>query len=263
MLHLRTSVLSAHHDGELSASAAARVDGHLRDCERCVSEYEELSSAANAVRHLRTMRAPRALASEIRDQIDAEERGMVPVLRSEIMRARQPSGFLTALGLGTLATTFLIGLVVLLDQQYGEQAARSLTTALLESTLPEPVLLHEVMRSPRFREGPVGHLAFAGVEFGKEGTLLTMASIDRNGMVQALDVIYRSGDEEMLTRTLEAVRSSGFEPARLGNETISVNFLYFFTTTEVRPGERLLSTITNGRRLSAANLCCSLLRTLA
>ena len=41
-----------------------------------------------------------------------------------------------------------------------------------------------------------------------------MASIDRNGMVQALDVIYRSGDEEMLTRTLEAVRSSGFEPRR-------------------------------------------------
>ncbi len=263
MLHLRTSVLSAHHDGELSAAAAARVDGHLRDCERCVSEYEELSSAANAVRHLRTMSAPQALASKIRDQIDAEERGMVPVLRGEIMRAKQPSGFLSALGLGTLATTFLIGLVVLLDLHSGAQAARSLTTAIRESTLPEPVLLHEVMSSPRFRESSVGRLAFADVEFGKEGTLLTMASIDRNGMVQALDVIYRSGDEEMLTRTLEAVRSSGFEPARLGDETISVNFLYFFTTTEVRPGDRLLSTIRNGRRLSAANLCCSRLSTLA
>ena len=82
-------------------------------------------------------------------------------------------------------------------------------------------------------------------------------------MVRGLDVIYRSGDEEMLTRTLEAVRSSGFEPARLGDETISVNFLYFFTTTEVRPGERLLSTIPNGRRLSAANLCCTVVPTLA
>ena len=93
MLHLRTTVLSAHYDGELSAAAAARVDGHLRDCERCVAEYDELSSAANTVRHLGMMRAPQTLASKIREQIDAEERGMVPVLRSEIMRAKQPSGF--------------------------------------------------------------------------------------------------------------------------------------------------------------------------
>ena len=81
------------------------------------------------------------------------------------------------------------------------------------------------------------------METGEEGHFLTMASIDRNGTLQGLEVIYRSGDEEMLTRALAAVRETGFEPARLGDQTISVNFLYFFTTTEVRPDGRRLSTL--------------------
>ena len=42
---------------------------------------------------------------------------------------------------------------------------------------------------------------------------------------------------------LEAVRIAGFEPARLGDQTVSVNFLYMFTTTEVRPTFVRLSTL--------------------
>ena len=243
LVHPRTTVLSAHHDGELTPASAASVEDHLRQCEDCLAEYRRLGSAANAVRHLATVRAPSNLAFRVREQIDAEERGMVPVLRDEIQRAKNPSGFFSSLGLGTLATILLIGLVVLLDQRYGEQAARRLTSAWIESSLPEPELLHEPMSSPRFRNGSVESRAFADVEFGKEGTLLTLASIDQTGQVQALEVIYRSGDEEMISRTLEAVRVSGFEPARLGDQTIPVNFLYFFTTTEVRSGGRQLSTM--------------------
>lgn len=238
LMHPRNTVLSAHHDGELSSSAAAQVVGHLNRCESCLVEYEKLSSAANAVRHLHTMRAPSHLAVKVRDQIDAEERGMVPVLRSEIQRSRHQSGFLAAMGLGTLATVFLVGLVFLLDHHYGEQTR--LTSAWIQSTLPEPVLLHETMSSPRFRDGSFSGKSFAEIQTGQESQLLTMASIDRNGTLRGLEVIYRSGDEEMLTRALAAVRESGFEPVRLGDQTISVNFLYFFTTTEVRPdGPRL------------------------
>jgi outer membrane biosynthesis protein TonB len=101
-------------------------------------------------------------------------------------------------------------------------------------SLPEPVLLHAPMSSPRFRDGSVNGFPFAEVERGKEGTMLTLASIDQHGTVRALEVIYQSGDEGMLTRTLQAVKDTGFEPARLGNRTVPVNFLYFFTTTEVR-----------------------------
>jgi hypothetical protein len=54
----------------------------------------------------------------------------------------------------------------------------------------------------------------------------------------------------MLTRTLQAVRDTGFEPARLGNRTVPVNFLYFFTTTEVRANRRL-SNQTGATRVSA------------
>ena len=163
---------------------------------------------------------------------------MVPVLRSEIQRSRHQSGFLAAMGLGTLATVFLIGLVLTLDHHYGAQTR--ITSAWIQSTLPEPVLLHETMSSPRFRDGSFGGQSFADMKTGQESQLLTMASIDQNGTLQGLEVIYRSGDEEMLTRALAAVREAGFEPVRLGDQTISVNFLYFFTTTEVRPdGPRL------------------------
>jgi outer membrane biosynthesis protein TonB len=90
------------------------------------------------------------------------------------------------------------------------------------------------MSTPRFREGYVNMLPFTEMERGKAGTLLTLASIDQNGAIQDLQVIHRSGDEKMLARTLEVVRASGFEPARLGEQAVAVHFLYLFTTTEVR-----------------------------
>lgn len=243
LLHPRNTVLSAHHDGELSSASAAHVEDHLKLCESCCAKYEDLSSAANAVRHLRTMRAPAHLASNIHEQIDSVERGMVPVLRGQIQRSRSQTGFLAAFGLGTLATVLLVGLVLTLDYRYGEQAARQITSAWIQSTLPEPVFLHETMSSPRFLDGSFGGVAFAQVENGQEGTLLTMASVDQHGHLRGLEVIYRSGDEEVLTRALAAVRESGFEPARLGDQNISVNFLYFFTTTEVHPTGPRLSTL--------------------
>lgn len=91
------------------------------------------------------------------------------------------------------------------------------------------------MVSPRFRDNSVHMLPFTDVERGKGGTLLTLASIDQNGAVQGLRIINWSGDEKMLARTLEVVVAAGFEPARLGNDAVAVSFLYFFTTTEVRP----------------------------
>ena len=46
----------------------------------------------------------------------------------------------------------------------------------------------------------------------------------------------------MLARTLEVLRTSGFEPARVGDQTVAVSFLYLFTTTEVRlSGENIIS----------------------
>ena len=240
--HPTLQALSALHDGEMAPVAAAALSDHLRECENCASEYQALSSAANAVRHLRSVRPPSNFATMVRERVDAEERGMVPVLRGQILGGRAQSGFLSALGFGTFATLALIGCVLFADYRYGEQAARQLTSAWIQSTLPEPVLLHEQMSSPRFRGGSVGSLPFAEVERGREGTVLTLASIDQHGMVQGMEVIYRSGDEEMLARALDAVRASGFEPAKLNDEAVSVNFLYLFTTTEVRPDGRRLST---------------------
>jgi hypothetical protein len=227
-------VLSSFYDGELSPATAEGVELHLAECEECRSEYRKMASLANGIRHLPSRRAPSNFMASVRERIDSEERGMVPVLRGHILRTGNHSGFFPAVSLGTLATVVLIGMVLLLDYRYGEHAAREISSALIPMSLPEPVLLHAPMSSPRFRDGSVNGFPFAEVERGKEGTMLTLASIDQHGTVRALEVIYQSGDEGMLTRTLQAVKDTGFEPARLGNRTVPVNFLYFFTTTEVR-----------------------------
>lgn len=240
LVHPRNVMLSAFYDGELSPASAAYVEEHLNDCSACSAEYRKMAGLANAIRHLPTMRAPSSLGVGLRERIEAEDKGMVPVLRGHILRSANHSGFFPALSLGTLLTVMAIALVFLLDYQYGEHAARKISSALIPMSLPEPVLLHEPMSSPRFRDGSVNGFPYADVERGKEGTMLTLASIDQNGTVRTLDVLYRSGDEEMLLRTLQAVKDSGFEPARLGNRTVPVNFLYLFTTTEVRvPAKRL------------------------
>jgi hypothetical protein len=252
LVHLRNTVLSSYYDGELAPAAAAGVERHLDECRDCRQEYDRMAAIANGIRHLPKLRAPANLMASVRERVDAEERGMVPVLRGHILRSGNHSGFFPAFSLGTLATVVLLGIVLLLDYRYGEHAARKISSALIPMSLPEPVLLHEPMSSPRFRDGSVNGFPFADVERGKEGSMLTLASIDQHGTVRAIEVIYRSGDEGMLTRTLQAVRDTGFEPARLGNRTVPVNFLYFFTTTEVRvSANRRLSTQTGATRVSA------------
>lgn len=251
--HPRANDLSACYDGELGAGAAARIEEHLLSCEGCRRDYRDMARLANTVRHLPRLGAPVNLADAIRGRVDAEERGMVPVLREQIRHSSDHSGWFPALGLGTVAfvALALVALALLFDR-YGEDATRRLSSALIQTTLPEPVLLLDPISSPRFRGGSVSSLPFAEVERGKEGTILTLASIDRNGAVRALEVMYQSGDEAMLSRTLEVVRGSGFEPARLGGQTISVNFLYLFTTTEVRSGDPLTTQHAPAQRLGAA-----------
>jgi hypothetical protein len=252
LVHLRNTVLSSYYDGELPPATAESVERHLDECGDCRSEYDKMAALANGLRHLPALRAPSTFLTSVRERIDSEERGMVPVLRGHILGSGNHSGFFPAFSLGTLATVVLLGMVLLLDYRYGENAARKISSALIPMSLPEPVLLHEPMNAPRFRVGSVNGFPFADVERGKEGTMLTLASIDQNGTVRAMDVIYRSGDEGMLTRTLQAVKDTGFEPARLGNRTVPVNFLYFFTTTEVRAAPaRRLSTQASPTRVSA------------
>jgi TonB family protein len=234
LVHPRNTVLSSYYDGELPSGAAEGVERHLAQCKECRSEYKKMAGVANGLRHLPPLRAPSTLMASVRERIDSEERGMVPVLRGHILGSGNHSGFFPALSLGTLATVVLFGMVLLLDYRYGEHAARKISSALIPMSLPAPVLLHAPMSSPRFRDGSVNGFPFADFERGKEGTMLTLASIDQHGTVRALEVIYRSGDEGIFTGALQAVRDTGFEPARLGNLTVPVDFLLFFTTTEVR-----------------------------
>jgi hypothetical protein len=225
-------MLSAYHDGELSADTTVRVDQHLGECAACQDEYRRVANIANAVRHFPHIEAPASLARVVRRRVDEELRGMVPILRDELLSCRRRPTLVPAVSLGALVTLGMMALVLFLDLSRGS-AHSELMTRWDPGPLP-PVPLHTEMISPRFRDGSVNMLPFAEVERGKEGTLLTLASIDQNGAVRDLRVIHRSGDEKMLARTLEVVRASGFEPARLGDQAVAVHFLYLFTTTEVR-----------------------------
>ena len=226
-------MLSAYHDGELSAATTVQVDQHLGECAACQDESRRVANIANAVRHFPHVEAPASLARVVRRRVDEELRGMVPILRDELLSCRRRPILVPAVSLGAVLTLGLLAFVLYLDLSRGS-AQSALMSRWDPGPLP-PVVLHTEMTSPRFRGDFVNMLPFTEVERGKEGTLLTLASIDQNGTVRDLRVIHRSGDEKMLARTLEVVRASGFEPARLGDQAVAVHFLYLFTTTEVRP----------------------------
>ncbi|MFQ5792393.1 MAG: energy transducer TonB [Acidobacteriota bacterium] len=242
-------VLSAYHDGELSPAASAAAEQHMNECRTCREEYRRLAEVANAVRHLPRQEAPPSLARVVRRRIDEELRGMVPVLREEILSSHSRPILVPALSLGALVTLGLLALVLALALHAGPESNRFEAVWGLDS-LP-PVLLQADMTSPRFRYSSVNMLPFTEVERGQEGTLLTLASIDQTGAVRELEVIHRSGDEQMLARTLEVLRKAGFEPARLGKRKVSVDFLYLFTTTEVRAASGSISSF-RAPRLQAA-----------
>jgi hypothetical protein len=202
----------------------------MKGCGACSQDYQRLAKASNALRHLPRLEAPMSLARMIRRRIDAEVRGMVPIFRGELLSCRSRPILFPALSLGALIILVLVSGVLFLDFYLGPVAKP--VDVVLGPPPPPPPFLHKDMTSPRFRD--VSMLPFTEMESGKAGTLLTLASIDQNGAIQDLEVMDHSGDEEMLARTLEALRSSGFEPARLGDENVAVNFLYLFTTTEVR-----------------------------
>lgn len=230
------SLLSEYHDGELPHELAEVVERHLAACRDCQLHYTQLSEVANALRHLPRVDAPASLGRMIRRRIDEEVRGMVPILRGELLSSRSRPILVPALSLGALATLVLLVGLLLLDG-YGGRGRLPYAGSRLSrwglSSLGSPSRRGEMV-SPRMREAGLADLPLA-VETGKEGTVLISASIDEYGAVRELRVIYHSGDERIIARTLEAVRNSGFEPVRLGKEAVPANFLYLFTTTEVRP----------------------------
>ena len=156
---------------------------------------------------------------------------MVPILRDELLSCRPRPNLIPAVSLGAFLVLGLLGALISYDLSRGPAESQLLSRW---DPGPLPVPLQVQMSTPRFRDGSVNLLPFTEVERGMAGTLLTLASIDQNGSIRDLQVIHRSGDERMLSRTLEVVRASGFEPARLGERAVAVHFLYLFTTTEVR-----------------------------
>jgi hypothetical protein len=224
-------LLSAYHDGEIAPSTALEVEEHLERCETCRGEYQRLAKVANTLRHFPRFDAPVSLARAIRQRVDEELRGMVPILRDELLSCRPRPNLLPAVSLGAFLILGLLGGLIAFDLSRGPVRSELLSRW---DPGPLPVPLQVEMSTPRFRDGSVNLLPFTEVERGKAGTLLTLASIDQYGTIRELRVIHRSGDEKMLSRTLEVVRASGFEPARLGQQAVAVNFLYLFTTTEVR-----------------------------
>jgi hypothetical protein len=240
-------LLSSYHDGELSSMMTVRVEHHLDKCESCQQEYKRLSLVANAVRHLPRQQAPESLAQMLRRRINEEVKGMVPILRGELLSSRSRPILAPALSMGAVLTLSLVAGVFAFGW-YQEATLKTPPVALVTTTV-EPLFLEEKMTSPRIRH--VDNLPYTDMASGNAGSLLTLASIDQSGEIHGLHVIDGDGDEKIQGLMLEALRASGFEPAEVGGRKVGTNFLYFFTTTEVRSGRnrsisafgRLLATV--------------------
>lgn len=227
-------LLSSYYDGELAPLTAARVKQHLTSCDSCRGEYERLATTANLVRHLPRIEAPAALARMLKRRINEEVKGMVPILRGELLTCRPRPVLFPSLSLGALATLSLIA-VVLIFGWYQEASLKTPPVAFVTTT-ESPTFFEERLVSPRVRVGCLENLPYTDMGRGQqEGTFLTHALIDKDGAIHDLRVIDRSGDERFMEGTLQALRDSGFEPARVGDQNVATNFLYMFTSTVVRP----------------------------
>lgn len=92
--------LSAYMDGELPASEAARVEKHLRECNRCQRELDSLCRLTDLMRQVPTKAVPRPFF--ISEETATERRG--PRARSWVYGTLR-----TASVLATLLLVFVIG----------------------------------------------------------------------------------------------------------------------------------------------------------
>ena len=227
-------LLSSYHDGELAPLTAARVKQHLMICDSCRQDYKRLAMTANLVRHLPRIEAPAALARILKRRIDEEVRGMVPILRGELLSCRPRPVLFPSLSLGALLTLSLVASVFVFG--WYQEASLQTPPVAFVTTTESPTFFEERLVSPRVRDGCLENLPYTDMVRGQqEGTFLTYALIDKDGAIHDLHVIDQSGDERFMEGTLQALRDSGFEPARVGGQNVAVNFLYMFTSTVVRP----------------------------
>ena len=101
--------LSAYHDGELAPSTALEMEQHLERCDVCRGEYARLAKVANTARHFPRFDAPVSLARAIRRRVDEELRGMVPILRDELLSCRRRPNLIPAVSLGAFLILGLLG----------------------------------------------------------------------------------------------------------------------------------------------------------
>jgi hypothetical protein len=169
----------------------------------------------------------------IKRRINEEVKGMVPILRGELLSCRPRPVFFPSLSLGALLTLSIIA-GVLVFGWYQEASLKTPPVAFVTTT-ESPTFFAERLVSPRVRDGCLENLPYTDMAPGQEGTFLTYALIDKDGAIHDLHVIDHSGDDRYMEGTLQALRDSGFEPARVGDQNVAINFLYMFTSTVVRP----------------------------
>lgn len=68
------SKLSAHTDGELSRSEAARVEAHLEGCTECADAYGRLRDLSDRLRALPGMEVPPGFAADVRRAAEENRR---------------------------------------------------------------------------------------------------------------------------------------------------------------------------------------------
>jgi hypothetical protein len=173
------------------------------------------------------------LARIIKRRINEEVRGMVPILRGELLSCRPRPVLFPSLSLGALLTLSLVAGVFVFG--WYERASLKTPPVAFVTTTESPTFFAERLVSPRVRDGCLENLPYRDMAPGEEGTFLTYALIDKDGAIHDLHVIDRDGDERFMEGTLQALRDSGFVPARVGGQNVAINFLYMFTSTVVRP----------------------------
>lgn len=201
------SEFSAYLDSEVTGVVMQRIADHLRTCQGCAIEFEELCQTQAAVASLASVKAPGDLALRLRVAI-SNERAHTPgdlVARLKVRWDNSVAPFLLQASAGFASAILLIGTAALLVGMFAQ---------------PEPLAARDeplgMVSGPHYLYSAAGQSS----SIGRGIPVVVEAYIDGTGRVYDYHIV--SGPSDACTRSqLEnLLLFSVFEPARFRGQPV-------------------------------------------
>jgi hypothetical protein len=232
--------LEAFHDGELSMDSQVAVQGHLRTCAACATEWSRLQAVSRGLRSGAPVRSA-GDGDVLRRRVMARlAGGPPPTLAGTIRTLFVDMRLVWPILGGTMATLFCAAAAVGLMRQTLREQPASMAAIIGAMADPgsnrNPVTPDGRMLLPRaYLDGIVD----APVVDREDAVFALAAVVTREGRVRNLELLLQDPGHAPVGRValvelLDAASQTRFEPARSGGSPVAVNMVWLLAQTRVR-----------------------------